>query len=250
MQLPTMKEPPPCFTDIRTAATDFQSCVVWHTSTIYPLRPVLMRLQWTLDGSAEGPDPFLRSCVRSLLDSFLFLNDIIFRYCSSVVDSCLCPDTPLLLNLLRHNTLKLISFKHRSEKQQLSKEKLWRSLGKPGELLLLHRFKAIGKNEKRLGLAQNFCTALYSSAGWLGECVADIFGQQRHWRHQTWRRLIICPKIDVLLAFVLSQAFSVTYRVSAASSFTKAGLLKILGSWDSSQRRIFSKHPPPILTLG
>ena len=48
-----------------------------------------MRLGPTVDGSAEGPDASLRSCVRSLLDFFLFLKEITFRYCSSAVDSFL-----------------------------------------------------------------------------------------------------------------------------------------------------------------
>ena len=40
------------------------------TATL-PLRPFLMRLGPTVDGSVEGPDVSLRSCVRSLLDFLL-----------------------------------------------------------------------------------------------------------------------------------------------------------------------------------
>jgi len=41
-----------------------------------------MSFQWT-DGSTEGSDASLRSCVRSLLDFVPFLKEITFRYCSS-----------------------------------------------------------------------------------------------------------------------------------------------------------------------
>ena len=41
----------------------------------------------SINGSAEGSGVSLRSCVRSLLDYFLFYKDITFRYCSSAVDS-------------------------------------------------------------------------------------------------------------------------------------------------------------------
>ena len=37
--------------------------------------------------NTEGSDASLRSCARPLLDLFLFLKDITFRYCSSVADS-------------------------------------------------------------------------------------------------------------------------------------------------------------------
>lgn len=67
---------------IRTVPTDFQtiSCVIWHSSTFsphfpslrtpnIPVRSFLMMPQQTVDGL----DAFLKSCVRSLLDSLYFV---------------------------------------------------------------------------------------------------------------------------------------------------------------------------------
>lgn len=45
-----------------------------------------MRLQWTPDGATEGSDTSARCCVKSLLDLFLFLQEMTFRYCSSTMD--------------------------------------------------------------------------------------------------------------------------------------------------------------------
>ena len=66
-----------------------------------------MRLGPTVDGSAEGPDASLRSCVRSLLDFFLT-----FRSCSSAVDSflgltllLLSSTCPVSSNVFRTHTL-------------------------------------------------------------------------------------------------------------------------------------------------
>lgn len=76
----------------RPSNTDFQcsSCVMWHSSafstvSLYkygfltatlPMSPFLMRLQWTVDGSAEGSDESLRFFVRPLVDCFLFLKNM------------------------------------------------------------------------------------------------------------------------------------------------------------------------------
>lgn len=78
----TMTQPPPCFTDFcrhlllylpllfytywwwfeseRPVITNFQSisCVICHNSTFY--HSFLTRLQWTIDGTTEGPDVSLR----------------------------------------------------------------------------------------------------------------------------------------------------------------------------------------------
>lgn len=71
---------------LRLIAIDFQSssCVVWpfllfpllnigFLITALLLRPLLIRLQRTLDGSIEGPDASLRSCV-VFSASLVFLN--------------------------------------------------------------------------------------------------------------------------------------------------------------------------------
>lgn len=51
-------------------------------AVILPFRPFLMRSKWTLDGSTTGPDAFLGSWVRSLLDFFILFKDKNFSYCS------------------------------------------------------------------------------------------------------------------------------------------------------------------------
>ena len=59
-------------------------------------RLFLMRLQWTVDGSTEGPDASLSSCVGFY---FLpFLKDITFRYCSSDLHSFPATSFPLHLS--------------------------------------------------------------------------------------------------------------------------------------------------------
>lgn len=53
-------------------------------TAILPLRPFLIRLHGTIDGSTKEPDASLRSCVRFLFCFFGALF-IVFRYCSSAV---------------------------------------------------------------------------------------------------------------------------------------------------------------------
>jgi len=49
-----------------------------------------MRLGPTVDGSAEGPDASLRSCVRSLLDFSLFLKDFGSQLVGAEILSVVC----------------------------------------------------------------------------------------------------------------------------------------------------------------
>ena len=46
-----------------------------------------MRLRRTVDGSTDLPDASFSSFVKSLLDFFLFLKELIFRYRSSALDT-------------------------------------------------------------------------------------------------------------------------------------------------------------------
>lgn len=86
---------------IRPLAMDVQSssCVIWQMSVFYPCflplgmvywqppsTETILRLRWTLDGSSDNLDAFLKSCVRSWI-SFLFVKDTTCRYCLSGVDS-------------------------------------------------------------------------------------------------------------------------------------------------------------------
>lgn len=52
-----------------------------------PFSPFLMRLRRTVDGCTEGPDAFLSSCARTLLDFFPFLDKDTLRYFTSDLDS-------------------------------------------------------------------------------------------------------------------------------------------------------------------
>lgn len=76
-------------------ATDFQSSFLQlvtlfsllpslkndFLTTIFPLRPFLLRLQWKVDVSTEWHHVSLKSCTRSLLDFyFLFLKDMTFLH--------------------------------------------------------------------------------------------------------------------------------------------------------------------------
>ena len=75
-----------------------------------PRRPFLMKV-WPMDKWTESQDTSLTSCVRTVLDFFLFLQNISFRYCSCAVDGysglprfffvCLFFRCPLLVQILK-----------------------------------------------------------------------------------------------------------------------------------------------------